>query len=248
VGGGDSLVLTPGGSASGSGSLGSGGSYEPSTGDPGISGQGFNVNLPVQDPTGSLGLLVGSLGDDILDAQLTALSRDSKANIISSPYITTLDNQEAVIKSGREVPFVSRDEEGETNVQFKEAVMQLSIVPHVIDDEYLQLDIHITKDDVDFSEASRVLGNPTIIKKETRTRLIARDNQTIVISGLTEEQSNLDTSGVPWLEEIPLLGLAFQNRSRENDKDQLLIFITPDILPQQPGASRAAAEAAPSGD
>jgi type IV pilus assembly protein PilQ len=242
LGGGDSLVLTPGGTAAGSGSLAAGGAYDPATGDPGISGQGFNVNLPVQDPSSSLGLLVGSLGDDILDAQLTALSRDSKANIISSPYITTLDNQEAVIKSGQEVPFVSRDEEGESNVQFKEAVMQLSIVPHVINEKYLQLDIHITKDDVDFSEASRVLGNPTIIKKETRTRLIARDDETIVISGLTEEQSNLDASGVPWLEDIPLLGLMFQNQSRANDKDQLLIFITPDILPQHPQAEQAAEE------
>ncbi len=231
IGGGDSLMITPGGQATDSGSLGWEGNYDPSTGEQGISGQGFGVNAPVDEPAGSLGIIMGSVGGNILDMQLSALADDNKVNIISSPYITTMDNQNAIIKSGQKVPYVTIDEDGDTNVEFEDAVLLLSITPHIINQDYLRLDIHITKDDVDFSEAKSVMGNPTILKKETRTKLITKDDQTIVISGLTEEQNTVGSTGVPWLKDIPGLGWLFKGQNKSQDMNQLLIFITPDILP-----------------
>jgi type IV pilus assembly protein PilQ len=189
------------------------------------------VNLPALaiggfDPT-TLGVIYQRVGEYLLTAQLSALQRKGMLNILSSPSITTLDNQTALIESGQDVPFQSV-EDGEVNVEYKKAVLSLRVTPHVIDVDTLKMYIKVHKDEPDFSQT--VLGNPTIITKNAETNVIQNDGQTIVIGGLNIERSNRSNTGTPFLEDIPGLGYLFKRKSSADELEDLLIFITPHIL------------------
>lgn len=175
----------------------------------------------------SIGFLTQIAGESLLNVELTALEDRGRLNILSSPSITTLDNQEALIESGRDVPFQTV-EDGEVNIEFKKAVLSLKVTPYVVDGKTLKLEIETSKDELDFSNA--VAGNPAIITKKAQTTVILSNGQTTVIGGLTRETATADDNGVPGLQEIPLLKYLFQSKSKSKQKEDLLIFITPHIL------------------
>jgi len=192
---------------------------------------GTVVDLPARALSGfepfTLGAVYQNIGDLILTAQLSALQDKGKLNILSSPSITTLDNQTAFIESGQEIPFQTV-EDGEVNVEFKKATLRLTVTPHVIDNKTLKMYINVHKDEADFSQT--VLGNPTIITKNAETNVIQLDGQTIVIGGLNKETTARSDTGVPYLEDIPGLGYLFKRKSSADQLEDLLIFITPHIL------------------
>jgi type IV pilus assembly protein PilQ len=173
-------------------------------------------------------------------------------NILSSPSITTMDNQMAYTENGERVPYVTTisTTAGTTQeVKFEDVVLRLEITPNVIDNRNLKMKIKVKKDEVDATR--NVLGNPFIIKKQTETTLIVQDGETIVISGLTKNTTSNSESGVPWLADIPVLGWLFKSDSRSSNLQEVLIFITPHILkqavlketgqvPQQPVHGKAA--------
>lgn len=186
----------------------------------------------------SLGWMGTEIADTYLNAQLSALQQEGKLNILSSPSITTLDNQEAIIESGREVPFQTVEDD-EVQIEFKKAVLRLEVTPHVIDSQILKLDIATQKDELDFSDT--VAGNPTIITKNARTRIFLHDGQTTVIGGLNKETRSENQRGIPGLQSIPLLGSLFRSQGRENQMEDILIFITPHILPEKSAAAAPSA-------
>jgi len=196
---------------------------------------GTVVNLPAPPLSGfepfSLGLIYQNIGDALLSAQLTALQDQGKLNILSTPSITTLDNQTAFIESGADIPFQTV-EDGEVNVEFKKAVLSLKVTPHVIDDKTLKMYINVHKDEADFSQT--VLGNPTILTKNAETNVIQFNGQTIVIGGLNKETTTSSDTGVPYLEDIPGLGYLFKRKGSSDRLEDLLIFITPHILQPPP--------------
>jgi type IV pilus assembly protein PilQ len=231
------LYITPGGAGGAAVAPGSAfsGSYTPSSGSTGIAGQGFGVNFPATTMTGTasgaLGLIFGVIGENILEVQLNALQKDGKLKILSSPSITTLDNQKAFTENGEKVPYVTTENSGGTttkSVKFENAVLRLEITPHVIDGQNLKMKILVQKDEVDPTRA--VDGNPYIIKKQTETNLIVQNGETIVISGLTKQRNLESVSGIPWLKEIPVLGWLFKGEGTSEAMEEVLIFITPNIL------------------
>lgn len=173
----------------------------------------------------SIGLLINA--GDILAAQLSALQRDGKLNILSSPSIATLDNSEAVIESGKSIPFVTVVE-GTPTVEYKDATLNLTVTPHVISDRAIKLNIEAKKDEVD--TANTVGGNPLITKKLARTQLIVENNATVVLAGLSKETHSGANTGVPGLKDIPGLGWIFKKNSKSQEFEELLLFITPKIL------------------
>jgi type IV pilus assembly protein PilQ len=197
---------------------------------------GSVINLPASglggfDPM-TLGLIYTRLGEYLLSAQLSALQAQGKLHILSSPSITTLDNQMALIESGQDVPYQSV-EDGEVKVEYKKAVLALRVIPHVIDGDTLKMYIKVNKDEPDFSRT--VLGNPTIITKNAETNVIQNDGQTIVIGGLSKQTSSRSNTGTPFLEDIPGLGYLFKRKSSADQMEELLIFITPHILKPRAG-------------
>jgi len=196
---------------------------------------GLVVDLPAQSLSGfepfSLGVIYQNIGDVLLTAQLSALQDSGKLNILSSPSITTQDNKTATIESGEEIPFQTV-EDGEVNVEFKKAVLRLTVTPHVIDDNSLKMYVNVHKDEADFSRT--VLGNPTIITKNAETNVIQLNGQTIVIGGLNKETSSRSDTGVPYLQDVPGLGYLFKRKGSDDRLEDLLIFITPHILEAAP--------------
>lgn len=235
IGGKENLIVMGGGTKTSTDST----TYTPTAnGSIGLGGQGLGVNFPAQNLTptaaASLGLLFGTLNGNFLEVQLQALQDDNKLNILSSPSITTLDNQKAYTENGERVPFVtlSTSGTGGTPTQtttFVDVVLRLEITPHVIDGKNLKMTILVKKDEVDATRKDS-LGDPYIIKKQTETVLIVQDGETIVISGLTKQTKSHSGSGVPWLKDIPILGWAFKSDSKSDQMEEVLIFITPHIL------------------
>jgi len=195
---------------------------------------GMAANFPADLSTGTgftIGVVSEKVGDYLLNMQLSALQKEGKLNILSSPSITTLDNQMAFTENGEKVPYVATDKEGNREVRFEDAVLRLEITPHVIDGKNMKMKIMVKKDEVDISRT--VEGNPFIIKKHTETNLIMRDSETIVISGLTKTIKSESESGVPELKDIPILGWLFKSKGDSDKMEEVLIFITPHILKKQ---------------
>jgi type IV pilus assembly protein PilQ len=185
-------------------------------------------------PTGmTLGYMIGGgVGENMLAAQLTALQSDGVLHILSSPSITTMDQREASIESGREVPYQTVDENGRVVVNYKKAVLKLTVKPSVVDKEVLKLNIQTQKDEVDFTNS--VQGNPTLITKNAKTEVVLRDGETTVIGGLNVENEVDEDAGIPGLKDIPLLGYLFKADSKSRSFDEILIFITPYVLKERP--------------
>ena len=200
-------------------------------------GQAANFPAPFSQggiPNSVTGLTIGyiyeSIGETLLSVQLSALEEDGQLNILSSPSITTVDNQKAIIEAGDEVPFQTV-EDGEVKIEYKKAVLSLEVTPHVIDDNSLRLQINTKKDEIDFSRT--VAGNPTVITKNAVTNVILFDGQTTVIGGLNKETQSRGDAGIPWLKDIPLFGYLFKSEAKEDEMEEVLIFITPHILDEK---------------
>ncbi len=230
------LYVTPGGTGTAPGT--------PVFGAPGLSGYGFGVNFPASSAAmsaaggaGSLGLMIGTIGGNILELQLNALQQDGKLNILSTPSITTMDNQMAYTENGERVPYVTQQVSGgivTNTVTFEDVVLRLEITPHVIDGQNLKMKVVVKKNEI--NPARNVQGNPGFFKKETSTNLIVKDGETIVISGLTKQTAQDGESGLPGLKDVPVLGWLFKSASKSDIMEEVLIFITPTILPLQTAA------------
>lgn len=186
--------------------------------------------------TGTVGLLLGRKDRHFLETQLNMMERDGVLNILSSPSITTLDNKMAYTENGERVPYVSKDDDGNNDVQWEDAVLRLEMTPNVIDAGNLKLKVLIKKDEVD--SARNVEGNPFIIKKQTETTVLVKSGETIVISGLTKEKGNDLGAGVPGLRNLPGGRYVFGSTNKKVTMEEVLIFITPTILPTRTEADR----------
>jgi type IV pilus assembly protein PilQ len=179
-------------------------------------------------PAGTLGILLGSVADSFrLNLRLAALEKDGKGRIISNPKVITSDNQKAIITQGTQVPYLNTTSQNGATVEFKDAVLQLEVTPHVTKDGNIKITVKAKKDSVDLIAYPT---NPPIDKKEATTQLFVRDGETAVIGGIYELTQEDGVSGVPGLRHIPLLGWLFKRDAKSDKKTELLIFITPTIL------------------
>ena len=215
-------------------------------GQNGISGSDkYGINFPSPSAAKSLdgkfptsgaagNFLLGFLDGNYLEMQLSALDEDGKVNIISSPTIVTLDNQGGYIANGLEIPYqksIASTGQTEVSYEFKEAVLKLEIVPRVIDSETIKMKIAVTDNSVDRSAQLDKLDEVASIRtRETETVMTVRNNQTLVISGLTESTDDWSESGIPGLKDVAGIGWLGKNQKKEKSQDQLMVFIRPTII------------------
>jgi type IV pilus assembly protein PilQ len=191
------------------------------------SGEAQFNNNKVIDPAGSVKFgLVRSWGT--INAMLSALEQDSKADIISNPRITTVNNREARILVGRKIPLIVLDEAGNAITQLTTIGITLKVTPHINDDERITLDLHPEVSDL--ASQATVQGGIIINTSEADTRVIVDDGETAVIGGLIRSNTGKVTRGVPILKSIPVIGSVFRSTSEVKEKRELLIFITPRII------------------
>ncbi len=196
---------------------------------PGGSGQeGLMVNLPVNAPSGAINFLVGKLGSNLLQLELSAMQREGKGEIISSPRIITSDQNQASIKQGFEIPYQEASSSGATSVSFKEAVLKLDVTPHITPDDRVRMDLQINKDSPDFTNL--VLGVPPMETRKIETTVLVDNGETVVLGGVFERTKTTGTEKVPFFGDIPYLGVLFRRNEEKDENKELLIFVTPKIL------------------
>lgn len=191
----------------------------------------LNVNLPVANPAGRIGLQVARLLDGtILDLELSALESENKGEIIASPRITVANQHEAYIEQGTEIPYVQSTSSGATSVEFKKAVLSLKVTPHITPDNRIILDLVVTQDTRGDTVSTATGPAVAIDTQEISTQVLVENGETIVLGGIFQQTSADDISKVPLLGDLPFLGHLFKNTSVRNEKRELLIFVTPKIL------------------
>lgn len=192
----------------------------------------FAVNLPAAVGTGqggAIGLSLGSLGGGVnVRVRLSAAESKGTVRIISSPRILTLDNHDATIAQGTLIPYSQTSAQG-VNTAFQEAKLQLKVRPHVTSDGSVAMHVEITRDEPDFNNTGP-RGDPTILKREARTDLLIPDGHTAVIGGIYTRNTGRSTEQIPFFGDIPVLGVLFQRRRVRDDRNELLIFLTPRIV------------------
>jgi type IV pilus assembly protein PilQ len=162
----------------------------------------------------------------IVDATLAASEVDGKTNIISSPKIVTLDNKKAKIKQGFEVPYTERDSSGRETVKFKNVDLLLEVTPTVTPDNRITMTIFVTKNDV----VDPTESEPALSINEAETEILIDDGDTIVIGGILKSTLTWGESGIPGLRRMGVLGWLFKYQQDIDDKNELLIFLTPRIV------------------
>lgn len=187
------------------------------------------VNLGVAEAAGSIAF---ALIDDnaFLSLELSALESTGYAEIVSQPKVITGDKQKATIESGQEVPYQVLSEDG-VSIQFKEAVLKLDVTPQITPDNRIIMDLVITQDAVTDTEVvSNTSVVPIIDTNELVTKVLVGDGQTIVLGGIFQQNTINGQTKIPLLGDIPVLGHLFRNTVTRDEKQELLIFITPRIL------------------
>ena len=190
----------------------------------------YNVNLPVTSAAGSIAL--GILGNNfIVDLELSAAQAETQANIISSPRVITANQKEATIEQGVEIPYQQSASSGATTIQFKKAVLSLKVKPQITPDNRIILDLDVKDDAVGtVVVTSGGVNVPSIDTREITTQVLVNDGQTVVLGGILSTTQREDDTKVPYLGDIPVLGHLFKNTIHKDDKDELMIFITPKIV------------------
>ena len=175
-------------------------------------------------------LRLGLLGHDDriqLDLALMAAESNNRGKVISSPRVVTLDNREAIIKQGVAIKFteITRDT---VTTSFVDAVLELKVTPHITADRSIIMKVKVSRNAPQLSSASGdIVG---ITKNETETEALVRDGETMVLGGIYVVDSGKSTTKLPFLADIPLLGAIFRSKTIQDERRELLIFVTPRII------------------
>lgn len=194
---------------------------------------GLNSNFPVSGS--NLGSLAFSLfrlpAGLLLNFELTALETDNRGKVVSSPRVTTANQQKAKIAQGTEIPYLEASSSGAATVSFKEAVLSLEVTPQITPDDKIIMDLDVRKEKV----GTVFSGVPSIDTQNITTQVLVANGETAVLGGIYEQEERNQVEKVPFFGDIPLFGNLFKTRTRQDDKTELLIFITPKIMDESLG-------------
>ena len=191
----------------------------------------YNVNVPISDAAGRFALAVLE-SDYLVDLELTALEAEGRGEIVSTPRVITANQKEARIEQGVEIPYQQSASSGATTVQFKKAVLSLTVTPQITPDNNIIMDLLVSKDNVGQIISTGGLGGtvPSIDTRQVQTQVLVADGQTVVLGGIYETERRETVTKVPILGDIPFAGALFRSKQRLDNKAELLIFVTPRIL------------------
>ena len=206
---------------------------------------GYGQNPGGQNPTTSLGNFVdmgvvgrtsgigiGFITDNaILDLELSAMEKTGNGEVVSQPKVVTSDKETAKILKGSEIPYQEASSSGASTTSFKEAALSLEVTPQITPDNRIIMEVKVTKDAPDFGRA--VNGVPPINKNEVNAKVLVNDGETIVIGGVFSNTQTKTVDKVPFLGDLPYLGRMFKRDVVQDNKSELLIFLTPRIMNNQ---------------
>ncbi|CAH8224723.1 type IV pilus secretin PilQ [Vibrio aestuarianus] len=194
----------------------------------------LNVNLAATSANASsIAFQVAKLGSDLLlDLELSALQRESKAEIISSPRLITTNKKPAYIEQGTEIPYLESSSSGATSVSFKKAVLSLKVTPQITPDNRLVLDLSVTQDRPGEVVKTGTGEAVAINTQRIGTQVLVNNGETVVLGGIFQHSISHTVDKVPLLGDLPLLGVLFRRSYEQVGKSELLIFVTPKVVIQ----------------
>jgi type IV pilus assembly protein PilQ len=182
----------------------------------------------------SSGLNLGFITNNtLLDLELSAMEKTGNGEVISQPKVVTSDKETAKILKGSEIPYQEASSSGATSTSFKQAALSLEVTPQITPDNRIIMEVKVTKDAPDFSNAAASGGVPAITKNEVDAKVLVADGETIVIGGVFSNTQSKSVDKVPFLGDIPYLGTLFRRDVVKDSKSELLIFLTPRIMNNQ---------------
>lgn len=191
----------------------------------------LSSNLAVGDASTRAGFNIGRISGRLLELELSALEQKQQVDIIASPRLLASHMQPASIKQGSEIPYqVSSGESGATSVEFKEAVLGMEVTPTVLYHDRVRLKLRISENtpgQVLKQENGEALA---IDKQEIETQVEVKSGETLALGGIFAQKNKTSRDGIPLLGDIPWLGQLFRRDGKDNERRELVVFITPRIL------------------
>lgn len=191
----------------------------------------FSMGMPVENPIFTAGFNLAHISGRILDLELTALEQEDKVDIIASPRLMTAHMQTASIKQGTEIPYqVSSGASGSTSIEFKEAVLGMEVMPKIQRDGRIQLALQISQNMPGRSIKQAEGEALAIDKQEIKTQVTVKDGETLVLGGIFQRKNQKTDTKVPVLGDIPVVGSLFKHQYNNEQRRELVIFITPTLI------------------
>lgn len=198
-----------------------------------VSGQsGYNVQLPNGGVVnaGTLGFtILNAAANTMLSLELQALETDKRGKIISNPRVVTTNLRPAVILQGTQIPYQNTSSTSGTTTEFRDALLCLLVSPQILNNDSIVLNVEVTKD----AQGEATTSGPAINVNRVNTQVRVKNGETAILGGIFEQVTRDDTSKVPLLGDLPVVGHLFKTNSRSDKKNEMLIFITPKLLDER---------------
>jgi len=187
----------------------------------------FNVNLPVANATGSIALALAKLPfGTLLELELSAMQAEGRGEVVSSPRVITSNQKEALIEQGVEIPYREASSSGAATITFRKAVLSLKVTPQITPDDHIIMDLQVNKDSI----GKIFEGVPSIDTREVKTQVLVNNGETVVLGGIYEQSNTHQVNRIPFFSELPLIGGLFKKTLVQDQKNELLVFVTPKIV------------------
>jgi type IV pilus assembly protein PilQ len=188
---------------------------------------GLQSNLPVAGAAGTFAFSLFRLPAGLLlNLELTALESDKRGKVVSSPRVTTANQYKARVAQGVEIPYKEASSSGAATVSFKKAELSLEVTPQITPDDKIIMDLEVRKD----SRGESTDSGPAINTQSVQTQVLVSNGETAVLGGIFEQVERNDVDKVPFFGDIPVMGNLFKRKIVQQDKTELLIFVTPKIM------------------
>jgi len=185
---------------------------------------GLMSNNGVTGALGGIGFILGTSSTN-LKIELSASEKDGITKVLSNPRVFTLDNEEAVIIQGEEIPYKTEAEGGGTDIEFKEAGVKLTVTPSIVGDGNVILKVKVEKKTAKNDEA-----NPPITTREITTKLLVKDDTIVVIGGVFTQETIDTVNKVPFFGDLPVVGELFKYQKDADVRKELLVFLAPRVI------------------
>ena len=185
-------------------------------------------------PIGALGMTLAKGADYVLNLEVQALQSDGRGESISNPRVMTMNRCTAYITQGVQIPYTTALPVGSTAIAqtlFKDATLALNVTPNITPNGSVLMNLVIKKDNVNEAASMELTGNKVLDKREIQSSVLVQDGETIMLGGIYEDSESLTKNKIPFFADLPLVGDFFTNSANKNTKKELLIFVTPKIVP-----------------
>ena len=195
---------------------------------------GLNVNLPASPADGnaaSFALAIAKLPfGNLLQLELSALQQEGRGEVISNPRVITANQKEAYIEQGTEIPYLTASSSGATTITFKKAVLSLKVTPQITPDDRVIMDLTVTQDTIGEFIVLSGSSVPSIDTQEVTTQVLVDNGETVVLGGVYRREKRDESDRVPFFGDLPYVGFLFRQSTKIDEKQELLIFVTPKII------------------